>query len=228
MRSEAFNLDCMEAMAEMPDKAFALAIVDPPYGIDCDLWGSGGSKPELRTANKTPKKWDGLRPSEEYFQELRRVSVNQIIWGGNHFADLLPPTSAFVVWDKQIIEGVSLGDCELAWSSFPTRVRKFTLQWCGYLRGSERGGGNRIHPTQKPIALYKWLLTNYAKPGQRILDTHLGSGSSRIAAYDLGFDFTGYELDKDYFDAQEERFARHIAQPKLFSPQVTVAQEQLF
>lgn len=229
MISEVYNSDCLEAMRLMPDKAFDLAIVDPPYGIDCDLWGSGGSKPELRTANLNPKKWDGNRPNADYFAELRRVSRNQIIWGGNHFADLLPATPAFIVWDKQIIEGVSLGDCELAWTSFPTRVRKFTLQWCGYLRGSERGGGNRIHPTQKPVVLYKWLLTNYAKPGDTILDTHLGSGSSRIAAYDLGFDFTGYELDTDYFEAQEQRFADHIAQPKLFAPMPVVEiQEGLF
>lgn len=214
MRSETFNMDCMDYMKDLPDKAFDLAIVDPPYGIRGDTFGQGGSKPELRTCNKNLKVWDTKRPCREYFTELFRVSKNQIIWGGNHFADMLPPTPSYVVWDKLIIEGVTLSDCELAWCSIGGRVSKYTLQWCGYLRGSDRGI-ERIHPTQKPVALYKWLLQNYAKSGETILDTHLGSGSSRVAAYDLGFDFVGVELDRDYFEAQERRFLEHAKQGRL-------------
>lgn len=229
MRSEAYNRDCMEAMAEMPDKAFDLAIVDVPYGI-----GENGSTNHTRGKLAIAQNYkafaggDVEAPSADYFRELRRVSVNQIIFGANHFIERFATNSpCWIVWDKD--NGPNdFADCELAWSSFPTAVRRFKYTWNGMLQQDMANKERRIHPTQKPVALYKWLLTNYAKPGDRILDTHLGSGSSRIAAYDLGFDFTGYELDKDYFDAQEERFANHIAQPKLFSPQLTVAQEQLF
>ncbi len=202
MVSETHNTDCLEAMREMPDKAFDLAIVDPPYGIDINTSGR-----LVKEKGWAYKGWDMGIPSNEYFTELQRISRNQIIWGGNYFP--LGPTKCFLLWDKQQPEGVSFASCELAWTSFDSVAKTF------YLRPQ---GDTRIHPTQKPVALYKWLLTNYAKQGQTILDTHLGSGSSRIAAYDLGFDFTGYELDKDYFDAQEQRFANHIAQPKLFMP----------
>jgi site-specific DNA-methyltransferase (adenine-specific) len=204
MNSVVHNTDCLEAMRQMPDKAFDLAIVDPPYGI-------GAGEMRMNNTNHEFKPWDCQPPSVEYFEELRRVSVNQIIWGGNHFT--LPETRCFVIWDKKQPEGVSFAMAEYAWTSFDSVPKVF------YQFPSHVTQGRKIHPTQKPIELYRWLLTNYAKPGQTILDTHLGSGSSRIAAYDLGFDFTGYELDKDYFDAQEKRFADHIAQPKLFSPQ---------
>lgn len=196
--SEAYNMDCMDYMAQFPDKHFELAIVDPPYGIGIS------SNPVRQMHDK--KNWDTAIPSVEYFTELFRVSKNQIIWGGNYFP--LPPTQNLIVWDKKQPFDFSLAMCEFAWCSIQRPAKIFSL--------SPIGNG-KIHPTQKPVALYKWLLTNYAKPGDKILDTHLGSGSSRIAAWDLGFDFYATELDKDYFDAQEKRFADHIAQPNMFA-----------
>lgn len=197
--SVAENRCCMEAMAGMPDKAFDLAIVDPPYGI-------GLAANPIRQMHAV-KSWDKEIPTKEYFNELRRVSADQIIWGGNFFP--LPPTQNLIVWDKKQPFDFSLAMCEMAWCSIqrPSKIFRFAPM-----------GGDKIHPTQKPVALYKWLLTNYAKPGDRVLDTHLGSGSSRIAAYDLGFDFYGTELDADYFEAQERQFAAHVAQPKLWEP----------
>lgn len=228
MINEAHNMDCMEAMAKMPDKAFELAIVDPPYGI-----GEDGSKNHSRTKLAVAQNYkayssgDKTPPSQEFFDQLFRVSKNQIIWGANHFLTKTSP--CWIVWDKQ--NGTSdFADCELAWTSFNSAVRKFDFRWAGMLQGDMQNKEMRIHPNQKPVKLYAWLLQNYAKPGDRILDTHLGSGSSRIAAHILGFDFTGYELDKDYFEAQEKRFAIHTAQASLFTPQVVeaVAQESLF
>jgi site-specific DNA-methyltransferase (adenine-specific) len=220
MKSVAENRDCMEAMAEMPDKAFDLAIVDPPYGIGMD------KKNAHSNIRDNPKwadvDWDSHTPKQDYFATLFRVSREQIIWGGNYFIPHIGrPSRGMICWDKTI-HGNTLADCEYAWASLdrPARIYKENIAI-----GVNEG---RIHPTQKSIRLYKWLLTNYAKQGDKILDTHLGSGSSRIAAYDLGFDFTGYELDKDYFDAQEQRFANHIAQPKLFTPESVVSQESLF
>ena len=160
-------------------------------------------------------------PEQSYFDELFRISKNQIIWGANHFISRMPfDSSCWIVWDKDN-GATDFADCELAWTSFDTAVRKFKFKWQGMLQQDMKNKESRIHPTQKPIALYKWLLTNYAKQGDKILDTHLGSGSSRIAAYDLGFDFTGFELDKEYFEAQEKRFQNHIAQGQLFTPQQT-------
>ena len=209
----------MAAMREFPDNFFELAIVDPPYGI-----GEDGRKRDSRVVPskkwKNPKangyhvtNWDSKRPQKAFFEELKRVSKNQIIWGWNHFSDLLPPTTCVIVWDKQVSGDFS--DCELAWGSFKTAIRQFTWLWDGFKKQQPE---SRIHPTQKPVALYKWLLTNYAKPGDKILDTHLGSGSSRIAAFDMGFDFWGYELDADYFAAMEARFKAHISKPVLFAP----------
>ena len=224
----AYNMDCMEAMREMPDKAFDLAVVDPPYGggseKDADktfngaLIGRFGGRFEKygikasRTggtwADKYGKNityWD-IAPGENYFKELFRVSKNQIIWGGNYFS--LPPTRCFLVWRKLTIsENFTMAMCEYAWTSFNENAKLFE-----YAPQDK----SRFHPTQKPIALYSWIYQNYAKPGDKILDTHLGSGSSRIAAYDAGLDFVGYEIDKEYFDKQEERFARHTAQLNLF------------
>ena len=149
--------------------------------------------------------WD-IAPPQEYFTELFRISRNQIIWGGNYFD--LPPTRCFLIWRKLTIsESFSMAMCEYAWTSFNDNAKLFEYQ---------PQDPTRFHPTQKPVALYKWILNRYAKPGDKILDTHLGSGSSRIAAYDLGFDFVGYEIDKEYFDKQEERFAKHTAQTSLF------------
>jgi site-specific DNA-methyltransferase (adenine-specific) len=218
MKSETYNMDCMEYMRQFPDKHFELAVVDPPYGI-----GEDGSRNKTRTGGLVkPKDYKGFAgndteaPSLEYFQELRRVSKNQIIWGANHFIEnICKNSSCWIVWDKD--NGlISFADCELAYTSFKTAVRVFKFKWQGMLQQNMKDKEHRIHPTQKPVALYKWLLSNYAKPGDKILDTHLGSGSSRIAAYDLGFDFYATELDKDYFDAQEKRFQNFKSQLKLF------------
>jgi len=190
---ELLHCDCMEYMATVPDKYFDLAIVDPPYGIGMDgnnNWS--GSKHEA-------KDWDNDAPSIEYFNELMRISKNQIVWGANHFISRMPfDSKCWLIWDKKN-DGFSFADGEMAWTSFDTAVRFFR-----YHRGQQTD--KRIHPTQKPVALYQWLLTNYAKKGQRILDTHLGSGSSAIAAHYFGVDFVGTELDKDYFEAAKARF----------------------
>ena len=199
-KTKAYNIDCMEYMATLPDKAFDLAIVDPPYGIGIS------SNPVRQKHNK--KKWDDEIPRKEYFDELFRVSSNQIVWGGNYFINHLHNTQNFIIWDKKQPFNFSLAMCELAWCSkqMPAKIFKYSVL-------KEQG---KIHPTQKPVALYEWLLINYAKDGDKILDTHLGSGSSRIAAHKLGFEFVGCELDKDYFEAQENRFKTETMQQSLF------------
>jgi site-specific DNA-methyltransferase (adenine-specific) len=214
---ELLNMDCMKYMAGLPDKAFELAIVDPPYGI-----GESGDRNASRGKIAVSKDYkafsgDDLEPPPvEYFSELQRVSVNQIIWGANHFIDRIgKPSPCWIVWDK--VNGkTDFADSELAYASFKTAVRNFRFQWQGMLQGNMAKKESRIHPTQKPVALYEWLLTNYAKPGDRILDTHLGSGSSAIAAHNLGFDFVGMELDPDYYQAAVKRFEQHKAQARLF------------
>lgn len=199
--NKIYNMDCMKGMAQFPDKYFELAIVDPPYGI-----GAGKEKPHNGWADYGIKQWDGSAPEQKYFNELRRVSKNQIIYGANHFINRIPINSAgWVLWDKGQ-RNFSLADGELAWTSFDRELRIFN-----YPRASALQEG-KIHPTQKPVALYKWLLTNYAKPGDKILDTHLGSGSSAIACYDLGFDFVGFEIDKEYFESAQKRINNHKAQ----------------
>ena len=211
-KSVVYNSDCLEAMRAMPDKAFDLAIVDPPYR------DSNQPTRDMRS-NGSMASLEG-RPDREYFAELRRVSRNQIIWGANNFE--LPQFKGFVIWQKEIPIDFTMSMVEMA--SLSEELSTVSKIVKIPVRGQER-----IHPTQKPVALYKWLLQTYAKPGDTILDTHLGSGSSRIAAYDLDFDFTGYELDKDYFEAQEQRFANHIAQPKLWEPaSVPVKQNAMF
>jgi len=204
----------MEGMKQFPDKYFELAIVDPPYGI-----GAGSKKFTNRsTANKRAEKfykdndWDKTRPSKEYFDELFRVSKNQIIWGGNYFVDLLRPSRCFIVWDKMTGDN-SYADCELALTSFDGNARLFKKLWLG---AHAEDADGRFHPTQKPIALYKWLLTNYAKPGDKILDTHVGSGSSLIACYEYGFDFIGFEIDKDYYEAAQKRLQAVMSQVSMF------------
>jgi site-specific DNA-methyltransferase (adenine-specific) len=197
------NRDCMEYMATLPDKAFDLAIVDPPYGIGMD----GGKRGK---ATYIKKEWDSMPPPQEYFDELFRVSKNQIIWGGNYFN--LPP-SQWIVWDK--LNGESFfADGELAWTSFSRPMKIFKHAYIGRYNPEPI----KIHPTQKPVALYKWLLSRYAKPGDRILDTHGGSGSICIACHDLGYDLTWMELDKDYYEAAVERYQNHAAQATLFEP----------
>ena len=217
MISETHNIDCMKYMRNCPDKFFDLAIVDPPYGI-----GESGVKNRTRGHVVKAKDYhpifgeDREPPGVEYFEELKRVSKNQIIWGANHFIDLIPFRSpCWLVWDKDN-GGTDFADCELAYTSFTSAVRKFTFRWNGMLQGNMKHKEERVHPHQKPVALYKWILKNYAKKGDKILDTHLGSGSSRIAAYDMGFDFVGCEIDNYYFDAQEKRYKDHIAQHNLF------------
>lgn len=197
----AYNMDCLEAMRQMKDSEFDLAVVDPPYGIS--ITDSG----RLKKYNTKNANWDSEPPTKEYFEQLFRVSKNQIIWGGNYFD--LPPTKCFLIWDKQQPEDVSFASCEFAWTSFDSVAKTFYLS-------PLHTGETRIHTTQKPVALYAWIFNRYAKPGYKILDTHLGSGSSRIAAYDAVLDFVGYEIDKEYFDKQEERFAAHAAQISLF------------
>lgn len=199
-KSEVFNMDCIDGMKQYPDNHFELAIVDPPYGI-------GISSNPVRQQHKK-KSWDNSIPLKEYFDELKRVSVNYIIWGGNYFIDYLGNSQGFIIWDKKQPEDFSLAMCEFAYSSIQSPAKIF--------RYSVLSEQDKIHPTQKPVKLYKWLLTKYAKEGDKILDTHLGSGSSRIAAYDLGFEFTGFELDEDYFKASEKRFKQHTDQLTLF------------
>ena len=213
---EYFNEDCMAGMARYPDKYFDLAIVDPPYGI-----GENGSKNHSRNNIATAKNYKGFHggdkepPSVEYFKELKRVSKNQIIWGANHFISRIPfNSSCWVVWDKDN-GNTDFADCELAYTSFKTAVRKFTFNWNGMWQGDMKNKEFRIHPTQKPVALYKWLLTNYAKPGDKILDTHVGSASSLIACYDMGFDAVGFELDEDYYNESKQRLERFMSQTRL-------------
>jgi DNA modification methylase len=191
-----YNRDCMELMQS--GKTWNLAIVDPPYGI-------GISSNPVRQAHKK-KNWDINIPNDEYFFEIQRVSLNQIIWGGNYFN--LPPSQGFVIWDKKQPQDFSLAMCEYAWISIQSPAKMF--------RYSVLMGGQKIHPTQKPVKLYKWLLTNYAKQGDTILDTHGGSMSIAIACWDLGLDLDICELDSDYFDSAVKRFESHIAQTTLF------------
>jgi len=214
--NRVYNMDCIKAMKKMKDNEFDLAIVDVPYGIGEDGLKNHSRVKIAKPKFYTPKSWDKEPPKQEYFNELFRVSKNQIIFGANHFIERINKNSScWIVWDKDNGDS-DFADCELAWTSFKTAVRKYKFRWNGLLQENMKNKEFRIHPTQKPVALYKWLLTNYAKQGDKILDTHLGSGSSRIACYDLGFDFVGYELDKDYFDAQEKRFERHINQQGMF------------
>jgi site-specific DNA-methyltransferase (adenine-specific) len=203
--------DCMDMMREFPDKHFDLAIVDPPYGIGVAKrpWGSS-NKGAVTDYGK--KAWDSATPTPEYFTEARRVSQKQIIWGGNYFP--LPPSPCWIVWDKD--NSGDFADCELAWTSFPTAVRKFRFRWNGMLQENMAQKEKRIHPTQKPVALYSWLLTKYAKPGQRILDTHLGSGSIAIACHNIGCHLVASEIDPDYFRAACERVENATLQPMLF------------
>jgi site-specific DNA-methyltransferase (adenine-specific) len=212
--SEVTNEDCMEGMARYSDKYFDLAIVDPPYGINMDGGNIGGNNCG-KTKDYTKKDWDNKIPDKEYFNELKRISKNQIIWGANHFIENIPQSnsSCWIIWDKD--NTGNFADCELAYTSFKTAVRMFTFRWNGMLQQDMKNKEYRIHPTQKPVALYKWILSKYAKQGDKILDTHLGSGSSRIAAYEMGFDFTAFELDTEYYEAQEKRYNAHIAQLKL-------------
>lgn len=208
---ELLNIDCLPFMRECADKQFDLAIVDPPYGIDAVNslnTVTGGKK-------HTAKDWDKETPTKEYFDELFRVSKNQIIWGANYFMDKMPlPTKCWIVWDKNNGES-SFADGELAWTSFDKNVSIIKSHWCGSAAKWETGQ-NKIHPTQKPEKLYRWLLEKYAEKGNKILDTHLGSGSIAIACWDLGYDLTAYEVDKEYYDNACKRLETHKAQLTLW------------
>ena len=238
MISEAFNIDCMEYMQGLPDKSFDLAISDPPYF-------SGPEKRQFygqRISNRGVKRIDYAVgehweiPTDAFYKELCRVSKNQITWGINYF-DFKDVPVGRIVWDK-CNGDISFSDCEIASCSMITTVRKFTFMWNGMMQGKSMSEGDvaqgnkalnekRIHPTQKPTALYVWLLKKFAKHGDRILVTHLGSGSSRIAAYELGFDFVECEKDKTYFEKEEERFKDYISQMRLFTPEELNGLEEL-
>lgn len=197
MISEVYNMDCMEYMKSIPDKFFDLAVVDPPYGLNKKSTHGRGKLKDRCLNRGNIQKWD-IRPDQDYFDELFRVSKHQIIWGGNYFP--LPPTRCFVCWDKQQV-WENFSQCEIAWTSFDKPAKLITIA----NRGGQSDKG-KFHPTQKPIALYAYILKTFAKPGNKIFDSHLGSGSSRIAAYKMGFDFYATEIDKDYYEAQERRF----------------------
>lgn len=224
MISKVFNVDCMVYMQSLPDNFFELAIVDPPYGIGATKMSmgegfsggeykpktrlnTGSGKLKNRILNTSDCSWDNHAPDENYFKELFRVSVNQIIWGGNYFN--LPPTRCFVAWDKmQPWENFS--QVELAWTSFDKPAKLYRQMNGGY--NIEK----KIHPTQKPVELYEFLIDRFACVGDKIFDSHMGSGSSRIAAYRMGYDFYGCEINKEYFDASEQRFQKATIQQSLF------------
>lgn len=216
MTIELLNIDCMDYMREQPDNYFDLACVDPPYGIGTHCIKNNKNRTKLAVAADykmyANNKKD--RPAPEYFKELRRVSKNQIIWGANHLTDLFNAAgSAWIVWNKQATGPFS--DCEIAYSSFKCSAKIFTYRWNGMLQGAhgdKRNNEHRIHPSQKPISLYRWIFETFTVPGMRILDTHLGSGSSAIAAYYYGLDFVGCELDRDYYIATKKRFLNETKQ----------------
>ena len=214
---DLMNIDCMEYMATLDDNAFDLAIVDPPYGI-----GESKKKRENTKSDKwtnptkkihNPKDWDLQTPTQEYFNELFRVSKNQIVWGGNFFVDKIQkPSMGWVFWDKKNGDS-DFSDGELAFTSFNKGLRKFEWLWNGFQKQKPE---KRIHPTQKPVQLYKWILINYANEGDKILDTHLGSGSIAIACHDMKFHLVGCEIDKEYFDNAVKRFNEHKKQLSIF------------
>lgn len=216
-KNKLYNCDRMQLMKEMPDKYIDLAIVDPPYGI-----GENGLKNHSRGRLAKAKKYkayfgnDKEPPSEEYFKELIRVSKNQIIFGANHFISRIPyDSSCWIVWDKDN-GNTDFADCELAWTSFKTAVRRFRYRWQGMLQENMKEKEERIHPNQKPVALYEWILSKYASEGDIILDTHCGSASSLIACYRQGYDYIGCEIDKEYYELANERLEIEKAQMKLF------------
>jgi len=207
---ELLNMDCMEYMKDQPDKSFDLAIVDPPYGININKQsqGKGGKRTGNYERNYKRGKWDDSTPDSKYFDELFRISRNQIMWGANYYPQYLTSSPGWILWDKG--QRLDQADGELAYSSIKKPLRIWTQNRVILLQEGT------IHPTQKPVKLYEWLLTNYAKPDQRILDTHLGSGSSAIAAHYFGCDFVGMEIDEDYYKAAVERFNRETAQKAMF------------
>lgn len=239
-----YNCDCMELLKQTPDKYYELAIVDLPYGIGASkpskkpefVKQKNGNKLRVKTSNSyTPKDWDFKLSSEEYFQELFRVSQKQIVFGGNYYG----LTGGYLVWDKLNGESDQFG-CELAWLSFTNRTDIIRFLWNGMFQGTvadtdvykanvQQGNKSlnekRIHPTQKPVALYKWILDKYAKSGDKIIDTHYGSGSLAIACHDYGFELSASELDEEYFTKSIKRVQTHVAQQNLFLQHTPVAQQ---
>ena len=215
----------MEAMKDMSDNQFDLAIVDPPYGIGADIAQNKAAerRKKAKGKNKSGRGWKEYRltnwdkdiPTSKYFKQLFRISKNQIVWGGNYMTEYLKPSMGWILWDKGQ-RNFSLADGELAWTSFNKALRIFTMPRVAALQDANNNGGERIHPTQKPVKLYEWLLMKYAKEGDKILDTHLGSGSIAIACHNLGYDLTGYEIDKEYFEAAQKRINIHKQQKRLF------------
>ena len=217
-------MDCMEAMKEMSDNQFDLAIVDPPYGIGADKAQNKAAERRKKANGKNKSgrgwreykltNWDKDIPSPDYFKQLFRISKNQIVWGGNYMTEYLKPSMGWILWDKGQRD-FSLADGELAWTSFNKALRIFTMPRGAALQDANNNGGERIHPTQKPVKLYEWLLMKYSKEGDKILDTHLGSGSIGIACHNLGYDLTGYEIDKEYFEAAQKRIKEHQSQLRI-------------
>ena len=213
-----YNKDCLEALKEMQDNQFDLAIVDPPYGIDADKKNSvkklQSKKSSALSKDYGNQSWDKNVPTLDYFIELKRVSKNQIIWGVNYYPyDLL--SGGRIYWDK-CVTMPTYSDGELAYCSFINSIKSYKFAWHGMIQGDMKNKEHRIHPTQKPVKLYEWLLMNYAKEGDKILDTHLGSGSIALACHNLGYDLEGYELDKEYYDNALKRIKQHQAQTTLF------------
>lgn len=219
-----YNMDCLEGMKQFPDGFFDLAIVDPPYGIGVmtmNYTKSGavrthGYAAAKRRDYRKQSEWD-VKPDKAYFDELSRVAKRKIIWGGNYFSDMLPPSKSFIVWDKRCNDAMrnDFADCEYAWADYGV-ARMFRFVWNGMIQGNMKDKEERFHPTQKPVALYEWILNNYAKPGDKILDTHVGSASSLIACHNLGFQYVGFELDPEYFRKASERLEDARAQTSIF------------
>lgn len=214
-----YNMDCIKGLTEFPDGYFDLAIVDPPYGAKV---GKGGymnntSAGGVAKHNKYHLAiWKMDRPKANYFKELKRVSKNQVIWGANYMCDMLEISQGWIVWDKVIPEGVHFAHCELAWTSFDKSIKKFTFRWSGMLQEDMKHKEKRIHPTQKPVALYEWILKNYSNPDDIILDTHVGSGSSLIACRKTGHKYVGFEIDPEYYKLAKQRIDQETAQMNIF------------
>jgi len=206
--STVYLMDCIEGMKQFPDKIFDLAVVDPPYGID---WMQQIQNPNTKANWKQyeNREWDKQTPTAEYWGQLFRVSKNQIVWGGNYMTENLKPSPCWLIWDK--MQEFSGAVFEMAWTSFTSPAKAFRMS-----RVEAYANKGKIHPTQKPVALYEWILRNYASEGDLILDTHLGSQSSRIAANKAGLDFVGFEIDREYFDNGNKRFKNFVSQGVLF------------
>lgn len=212
-----FNGNCMEWMKQVSDNYYDLAIIDPPYGIKEDGLKNHSRGKLAQTRKYTPKEWDNNSPDVSFFNELIRISKNQIIWGANHFISKIPyDSSCWIVWDKDN-GNTDFADCELAWTSFKTSVRKFKFKWQGMLQEDMKNKQERIHPTEKPIKLYEWILQKYAKHGDKIFDSHFGSLSIGIACHNLGFELDACELDKEYYQKALDRLKKHQSQANIFN-----------